>query len=166
MISHTELDKNEGSIAIRNRLKASAGLNPPQPLIRLGPSAVRHLTHGRACRVQCAQVKVADEDCKGLKFDPKFWQLPEKSLHALLYVLAESDEGQKELASMKIPELQGALLAYAAKDCDFNPPLLKAKGKELRESLQEAIVVAVLKAGADGGFLRYSEVTKVVPKKK
>ena len=110
-------------------------------------------------------MKVADEDCKGLKFDPKFWQLPEKSLHALLYVLAESDEGQKELASMKIPELQGALLAYAAKDCDFNPPLLKAKGKELRESLQEAIVVAVLKAGADGGFLRYSEVSKVVPKK-
>ena len=67
---------------------------------------------------------------------------------------------------LKIPELQGVLLAYAAKDSDVKGPLLKERGKELRESLQEAIVVAVLKAGADGGFLRYSEVSKVVPKKK
>ena len=166
MISHTELDKNEGSIAIRNRLKASEGLNPPQSLIRLGPSAVRHLTHGRACRVQCAQVKVADEDCKGLKFDPKFWQLPEKSLHALFYVMAESDEGQKELESMKITELQAILLAYAPQDCDVPAPLQKPSGKGLRESLREAVVVAVAKVGADGEFQRYSRIRSVIPKKK
>ncbi len=115
--------------------------------------------------VQIAQSKAASADAN-FKFDPKFWQLPETALHALLYVLAETDEGQKELASLKIAELQAILLAYAAKDCDVPAPLQKASGKGLRESLREAVVVAVTKAGADGEFLRYSEVTKVVPKKK
>ena len=114
--------------------------------------------------MQVAQAKVAGADAN-LKFDPKFWQLPEKSLHALLYVLVESDEGQKELESMKITELQAILLAYARKDCDVPAPLQKSGGKGLRESLRDAVVVAVTKAGADGEFLRYSHICRVVPKK-
>ena len=131
------MDKNEGSIAIRNRLKV-------------------------------AQTKAASADAD-LKFDPKFWHLPQKSLHALLYVLAESDGGQKELESLKIAELQAILvilLAYARKDCDVPAPLQKSSGKGLRESLREAVVVSVTKAGADGGFARYSHIRNVIPKKK
>ena len=128
------MDKNEGSIAIRNRLKV-------------------------------AQTKAASADAD-LKFDPKFWHLPETSLHALLYVLTETDEGQKELESLKIAELQAILLAYAQKDCDVPAPLQKSSGKGLRESLREAVVVSVTKAGADGGFARYSHIRNVIPKKK
>ena len=114
---------------------------------------------------QVAQTKAASADAD-LKFDPKFWHLPQKSLHALLYVLAESDGGQKELESLKIAELQAILLAYARKDCDVPAPLQKSSGKGLRESLREAVVVAVTKAGADGEFLRYSHISGVIPKKK
>ena len=114
---------------------------------------------------QVAQTKVAGADAN-FKFDPKFWQLPEKSLHALFYVMAESDEGQKELESMKITELQAILLAYAPKDCDVPAPLQKPSGKGLRESLREAVVVAVAKVGADGEFQRYSRIRSVIPKKK
>ena len=96
--------------------------------------------------MQVAQAKVAGADAN-LKFDPKFWQLPEKSLHALLYVLVESDEGQKELESMKITELQAILLAYARKDCDVPAPLQKSGGKGLRESLRVLPVFKTLFSG-------------------
>ena len=43
---------------------------------------------------------------------------------------------------------------------------LEPSGKGLRESLREAVVVAVAKVGADGEFQRYSRIRSVIPKKK
>ena len=83
-------------------------------------------------------MKVANKDEGGnniVKFDPKFWQLPEKPLHMLLCVFVETEDTKKELESMKLSEMQGLLLAYATKDRDVPAALLKKTGKGLRESV-------------------------------
>ena len=157
IISITDLDKNEASLAIRTRLKVSHTLPSHQ---------TRRFT---VCvSVQCEQVKVASKDEGGnntVKFDPKFWQLPEKALHMLFCVFVETEDAQKELESMKLSEMQGVLRAYATKDRDVPAALLKKTGKGLRESVREALVEAITNAGVDGGVQRYDEVCKVLPQK-